>query len=115
MASHLFGTKPQLIPKHGKIKPQTYESLLNKWDSFDNAIVDLELALPFSNQIITDILPKDLSGDIDLPNIFGFATTRYFCIPSNPQISALRATIDDRLLKIRHCQDINGVIRKLAL
>jgi hypothetical protein len=27
----------------------------------------------------------------------------------------LRATIDDRLFKLRHCQDINGVVQKLPL
>ena len=50
-----------------------------------------------------------------LANIFGFATTLYFCIPDNPKIRALRDTIDDRLFKIRHCQNIDGVFRKLPL
>ena len=27
----------------------------------------------------------------------------------------LRATIDDRLFKLRHCQDINGAVQKLPL
>lgn len=52
---------------------------------------------------------------VDLPNIWGSATTRYFCIPQNPQLLALRATIDDRLFKLRHCQDINGVVQHLPL
>ncbi|KAL5688277.1 hypothetical protein EMGR_001017 [Emarellia grisea] len=34
---------------------------------------------------------------VDLPNIFRSATTRYFCLPNNPQLRALRDTIDDRL------------------
>jgi hypothetical protein len=27
----------------------------------------------------------------------------------------LRTTIDDRLFKLRHCQDINGIVQKLPL
>ena len=50
-----------------------------------------------------------------LANVFGFASTLYFCIPDNPQLRALRDTIDDRLFKIRHCQDIDGVVRHLPL
>src|SRR5262249_887832 len=50
-----------------------------------------------------------------LANIFGFATTLYFCIPDNPELTALRDTIDDRLFKIRHCENIAGVFRKLPL
>ena len=37
------------------------------------------------------------------------------CIPDNPDLKAIRDTIDDRLFKIRHCQDITGVERKLPL
>jgi hypothetical protein len=50
-----------------------------------------------------------------LANVFGFATTLYFCIPRNPQLLALRQTIDDRLFKLRHCEDITGVFRQLPL
>ena len=115
MASHLFGPAPQAIPRQGGVKAETYESLLDQWDAFDNAVVDLELVFPFSNQIETPTPPFEMAGVIDTPNIFGFATTRYFCIPNNPELVTLRATIDDRLFKIRHCQDINGVVRSLAL
>ena len=52
---------------------------------------------------------------VGLANVFGFASTLYFCIPDNPQLRALRDTIDDRLFKIRHCQDIDGVVRHLPL
>jgi hypothetical protein len=58
----------------------------------------------------------EFSGnDIVLANIFGFATTHYFNIPNNPQLLALRDLIDDRLYKIRHCEDINGNPISLAL
>jgi len=113
IASHLFGPRGQKIPKRGKIQPQTYNSLLDKWDAFSNAMVELELAFPFSNQTP---LPIGVSnGVVGLANVFGFATSLYFCIPDNPKLRSLRDTIDDRLFKIRHCQDIDGVFRKLPL
>ena len=113
LAAHIYGPRGQKIPKRGTIKPQTYNSLLDKWDAFGNAMVELELALPFSNQTP---FPMGVSnGVVGLANVFGFATTLYFCIPDNPKLRGLRDTIDDRLFKIRHCQDIEGVFRKLPL
>ncbi|WP_211450788.1 neuraminidase-like domain-containing protein [Collimonas antrihumi] len=113
LASHHCGTRGQKIPKSGKTLPQTYNSLLDKWDAFGNAMVELELAFPFSNQTP---LPIGVSnGVVGLANVFGFASTLYFCIPDNPQLTALRETIDDRLFKIRHCEDIDGVFRQLPL
>jgi len=113
LASHVYGPRGQKIPKRGKTQPQTYNSLLDKWDAFGNAMVELELAFPFSNQ--TQFPIGFSNGVVGLANVFGFATTLYFCIPDNPQLRALRDTIDDRLFKIRHCQDIEGVFRKLPL
>ncbi len=113
MASHLLGPRPQVIPKRGKTKVETYRSLLSKWDAFDNALVELELAMPFSNQ--TNNATETVNGTIGLPNVFGFATSLYFCVPDNPKLKDLRDTIDDRLFKIRHCQDIDGIYHKLPL
>jgi hypothetical protein len=113
LAAHIYGPRGQKIPKRGKVKPQTYLSLLDKWDAFGNAMVELELVFPFSNQTSSPI--GSSNGVVGLANVFGFATTLYFCIPDNPQLRALRDTIDDRLFKIRHCQNIEGVFRKLPL
>ncbi len=113
LAGHILGPRPQLIPKRGKIKPQTYLSLLDKWDAFSNAMVELELALPFSNQ--TPELVGRGNGVVGLANIFGFASTTYFCIPNNPKLMGYWDTIADRLFKIRHCENIEGVFRRLPL
>ncbi|MBP5973609.1 hypothetical protein HW132_12890 [Brasilonema sp. CT11] len=113
LAAHIYGPKGQKIPKRGKVQPQTYMSLLDKWDAFSNAMVELELAFPFSNQTPFPIGVSN--GVVGLANVFGFATTLYFCIPDNPQLRGLRDTIDDRLFKLRHCENIEGVFRKLPL
>jgi ABC toxin-like protein/neuraminidase-like protein len=113
LASHVYGQRGQKIPRRGKKKPETYLTLLNSWDAFGNAMVQLELEFPFSNQIQKSF--GNSNGIKGLANIFGFATNRYFCIPNNDQLTALRDTIDDRLYKIRHCEDIKGVFRILPL
>ncbi len=113
LASHLYGPRGQTIPKRGTVQPQTYNSLLDKLDAFGNAMVEMELAFPFSNQTSFPIGVSN--GVVGFANVFGFATTQYFCIPDNPQLTALRDTIDDRLFKIRHCQNIEGVFQQLPL
>ena len=113
LAGHILGPRPQVIPKRGTIKPQTYLSLLGKWDAFSNAMVELELAAPFSSQITTPFGASN--GAVGLANIFGFSSALYFCIPNNPDLMAYWDTVADRLFKIRHCENIEGVFRKLPL
>lgn len=113
LAAHVYGPRGQKIPKRGTVLPETYNSLLDKWDAFGNAMVELELAFPFSNQTPFSIGVSN--GKVGLANVFGFATTLYFCIPDNPDLIALRDTIDDRLFKVRHCENIAGVFQQLPL
>ena len=76
LASHLFGPRGQNIPPRGTIRPETYNSLLDKWDAFSNAIVPLGLQFPFSEQIAS---PAKEDGSVaGLANIFGFATAHIF-------------------------------------
>ncbi len=110
VASHVLGPRGQEIPPRGRTQPQTYNSLLDSWDAFSNALVDLEVAFPYSNQSTAPA-----GADLPTANIFGSASSLYFCIPSDPAVAKLRETIDDRLFKIRHCQDINGVYTPLPL
>ena len=73
LASHIFGPRPQVIPKRGKTVPETYLSLLDKWDAFSNAIVEMELLFPFSNQ--TPLTVASSNGVVGLPNI-GYTSMR---------------------------------------
>jgi Tc toxin complex TcA C-terminal TcB-binding domain/Neuraminidase-like domain len=114
LAYHILGQRPSFIPVRGKIQPQTYKSLLNKWDAFGNAIVELELVAPFSDQLIAPGV-VNAQKEIEYANIFGFASTLYFCIPNNPTLMGYWDTLDDRLFKIRHSENIEGVFRILPL
>jgi hypothetical protein len=114
MASHIYGPRGQVTPQR-PVAPQTFRSLSKKFDAFSNAMVQLEVVFPFSNQTSLPLGKLPLDEDDHLPNIFGFAGTLYFAIPDNPSIRALAATIDDRLTKIRNSEDINGNFRVLPL
>ena len=47
--------------------------------------------------------------------LFGIGRTLYFCIPRNDKLLGYWDTVADRLFKIRHCMNIAGVVRPLAL
>ncbi|KAI9164055.1 Toxin subunit YenA2 [Paramyrothecium foliicola] len=115
LASHLYGPRGYKVPQKRPLKPYTYNELMTKFDAFSNALVQMEEAFPFSNQ--TPLPRGKLPGNTEMqvPNIFGFAGGLFFAIPDNPQLRALGERIDDRLFKIRHSQDINGIFRKLPL
>jgi ABC toxin-like protein/neuraminidase-like protein len=117
MASHLYGPRGQQIPRQQPTKAQTYMSLRDQWDAFGNAMVQLELTFPYSNQtsLPLSIIPARQAEYMRsmLGNVFGSASTLYFAIPDNSNQRTLGTRIDDRLFKIRHSQDINGVFRQL--
>jgi hypothetical protein len=108
IAGHTMGRRPEFVPKRGKIKPESFNSLKDKWDSFSNALVQLENLFPFTSEVT--IAPSGTAI-----NLLGIGRDLYFCIPSNEKMLSLWDTVEDRLFKIRHCQDINGIERKLAL
>jgi hypothetical protein len=115
LASHVYGPRGQPIPQEKPLKPETFWSLCRRYDPFSNALVELEQSFPYSNQTPLAAGMTADDGDLYQSTIFGSAETLYFAIPDNPNIRALADTIDDRLFKIRHSQDINGVFRKLPL
>lgn len=108
IANHILGPKPEFVPKRGEIKAESYDSLKDKWDDFSNALVELENIFPYSS----DVSARATSAGT---NMLGSGPALYFCIPANEKLLEYWDTVADRLYKIRHCQDIDGVERKLAL
>jgi hypothetical protein len=47
--------------------------------------------------------------------LFGIGRALYFCIPRNDKLLGYWDTVADRLFKIRHCMNIAGIVRPLAL
>ena len=108
MAGHVLGPRPQFVPKRGTIQPETYHSLQPKLDEFSNALVEMENIFPFSSEISGGGSPVNSS-------LLGIGKALYFSIPYNDKILTYWDTVADRLFKIRHSMNIDGVERKLAL
>lgn len=114
LAANILGERPQQIPPLGKVKPKTFAQL--KKDGLGpigNALVDLEGQFPLNLAI-----PSPATGSNSTENsgaLFGIGRTLYFCVPKNDKLLGYWDTVADRLFKIRHCMNIAGVVRPLAL
>ncbi|NMF84109.1 toxin [Nodosilinea sp. P-1105] len=113
LAANLLGPKPQRIPQRGATQPKTFAQLRAKGlDELGNALVELEAQFPFNLSFPT----TDEGSDINQTNsLFGVGRTLYFCIPHNDKLLSYWDTVADRLFKIRHCMNIEGVVRQLPL
>jgi Tc toxin complex TcA C-terminal TcB-binding domain len=112
LAANLLGPRPQRIPPPGRVRPKTFRQLRNEGlDKLGNALVALEAEFPFNLY-----LPHTEGVDTDAVNpLFGIGRTLYFCIPHNDKLLSYWDTVADRLFKIRHCMNIEGVVRQLPL
>lgn len=106
LAAKVLGRKPRGLPPMAKAPSQTYMQL-GAIDDFANALED---ALPLSS-------PSSSGGAVvsGLTGGLGVNLLPYFCVPPNPKLLGYWDTVADRLFKIRHCMNIEGVVRQLAL
>ena len=107
LADKLLGPKPRVVPPVVKAPYETYNQIEAKLDSFSNALIALENILPDLS-----VLPQ---GGAELPAPPVTLSLLYFCIPNNEKMLEYWDRVGDRLFKIRHCQNIDGVERSLAL
>ncbi|HEX6429575.1 MAG TPA: hypothetical protein VF008_17910 [Niastella sp.] len=112
LAANILGVKPQKVPPRGKKTPKTFKQLKDAGiDAFGNALVELENDFPF-NVSPTSTNQAEEGGTA---TVFGIGRSLYFCIPQNDQLLAYWDTVADRLFKLRHCMNIEGVVRQLPL
>jgi hypothetical protein len=104
LAAQILGRRPEQIPARAKAKVQTFRSLddAQSLNGLANASVAIEGFLSPS------VLPPP---DDTKPN--GMPLMPFFGIPGNEKLLGYWNTVADRLFKIRHCQNIEGVIRSL--
>ncbi len=107
LADKLLGPKPRTVPAPVKVPYQTYNQIEADLDAFGNALVEFENLLPDLS-----VLPE---GGAELPPPPFTLASLYFCIPQNDRMLEYWDRIEDRLFKIRHCQNIDGIERSLAL
>ena len=104
VAAEILGPRPRNIPPPAKPMPQTFNELDDKLDAFSNALVDFENLIP--------PMTSTGSGGPVVPQI---PSLLYFCIPQNDQLLTYWDKVEDRLYKIRHCLNIEGVFNPPAL
>ncbi|MEO6720605.1 MAG: neuraminidase-like domain-containing protein [Ferruginibacter sp.] len=114
MASNILGRrKEKMGAKQNDAKPKSYRSLnsgiglddfANKWVLFS------QIGLAQNNQADR----THVSGKDDISQLSSIGST-YFCVAPNDKIIQLWDDVDDRLFKIRNCQNIDGVVRNLPL
>ena len=103
MAAEILGPRPKKIPPQRKPPVESFNELEQEFDKFSNALVEVENLVP---QLSGN--GSDGSDQAPLPML-------YFCIPQNDKMLGYWDTVADRLYKIRHCMNIEGVVRQLAL
>lgn len=106
LAAQILGERPELISAE-ETDARTYNELIHEsggLDPFSNALVSLE------NFYNSEGLATDPLAQADL-----LPASLYFCIPNNPNLLAYWDTVEDRLFKIRHCMNIEGLVRQLPL
>ncbi|EHK24835.1 uncharacterized protein TRIVIDRAFT_61595 [Trichoderma virens Gv29-8] len=110
-ASHVFGPRPQTVPKLGKQQFKSYNDLSSQLDDFSNASVKLELSSPY----YVPLQERGTSEGNGSGALQSFLLTPYFGVQANPEFMELRSKIDKRLYQIRNSLDINGNPRTLSL
>ncbi|MBC7684982.1 MAG: hypothetical protein H7176_07095, partial [Bdellovibrionales bacterium] len=107
LAASILGPRPRIVPR--KVSPPVktlYQLQKDHIDAFGNVLVELENLLPAT--------PPGRGAGEDSPEL-PHLEMLYFCIPHNDKLMGLWDSVADRLFKIRHCMNIEGVVRQLAL
>jgi len=111
LAANILGSKPQVVPVKESNAPQTYASIRSNLNSFSDALVDMEVDIPF------DTAPNPAAAaDPTAPNsIASIGQTLFFCVPQNDTLLGYWNTVADRLFKIHNSLNIQGIFQKLPL
>jgi hypothetical protein len=112
LAANFLGQRPQLIPPAGTVQSKTFAQLQADLGPLGDALVELEGQFPFNLALSNS---SSSSGAGSGSPLFGLGRTLYFCLPRNDKLLGYWDTVADRLFKIRHCMNIAGVVRPLAL
>jgi len=113
LAADILGPRPEAIPpakRAGDVK--TFNQLAKAVDA-DNALHDPRVE-------IENLVPTEATlavvGVTGMELVSSLAKdSRYFCIPANENLLQYWNTVADRLLKIRHGLNIEGIARPLPL
>ncbi|GLV55921.1 hypothetical protein KDH_27650 [Dictyobacter sp. S3.2.2.5] len=103
LAYDLLGPRPESVGQCSPPAPKTFADIKAQYSSGNIPQFLLELEPMVSSNTATVTSPAFNMIDA------------YFCVGENNQFTAYWDRVDDRLYKIRHCQNIAGTFRQLAL
>lgn len=107
LADSVLGPRPKSIPKKTPNPIKTYYQLEQEGiESFGNVLMEVENLLP--SVPATSTMGEESP---ELPRL----DVLYFCIPNNENLLAIWDLVADRLFKIRHCMNIEGMVQQLPL
>jgi hypothetical protein len=104
LGAKILGERPEKVLPRAVPEVQTFEDLDDKLDAFSNAMVDIELYIDPS-------APPSSTGGVGS----SLGKMAYFCIAKNENLINYWDTVADRLFKIRHGMNIEGIVRQLPL
>ncbi|MFE2146069.1 neuraminidase-like domain-containing protein [Streptomyces sp. NPDC059456] len=106
LATELLGPRPVSVPPAGEPAPLSYAELRARGGAAPDPVTAAEHLVPVNG---TQPPPAGISPGL------GLGWLGYFRIPPNDKLLGYWDTVEDRLYKIRHCQDIEGVQRAFEL
>ncbi|WAI00932.1 Tc toxin subunit A-related protein [Methanogenium organophilum] len=109
LAYELLGTRPTKIP-NVQHKDLSYNEMVadGNLDPFGNKRVEV-LMENFTDTPVTPFRPRKETEPLPTLDIF------YFSIPNNDDLLEYWNTVEGRLFNIRHCMNIEGIVRELPL
>jgi hypothetical protein len=107
MAADLLGKRPESKGKMPAPQPKSFNEI--KAEYAEKGIPQFLIELENTPDIFWN------SGDVSYAHVPYNDIHAYFCVPENAEMMKYWDRVEDRLYKIRHCMNIDGVVRALAL
>ncbi len=125
LAAKLLGARPATIRPTAPPPPTSYLDLRHQWDDFSNAWVtvtdsNVVRRLAFQSKPEKALDPErpdssDYARPSDSTGVTWSLQMLFFCIPHNDKLLEYWDQVEDRLMKLRHSLNIDGVERSLPL
>jgi hypothetical protein len=128
LALQLLGERPDALPPRTVPVATTFEQVRGDLAAsvLNNPLVQLENLTLRPSTLASSVSALTMAANswgnllFSMPPIGVRSTPStargfYFCIPPNEKLLAYWDTVEDRLFKIRHCMNIEGVVRQLPL
>ncbi|MFO0699258.1 MAG: neuraminidase-like domain-containing protein [Nitrospira sp.] len=107
LAADILGPRPHRVRTGGRAQWRTYSMIASSLDEFSNILVQVEALISRpSDPEVTGSFPS-----LSMMTVFA----PYFCIPRNDKFERYWDLVENRLFKIRHCMNIEGIVRQLPL